>query len=553
MVALMRPRTLLAPLIVISLLAAGCFGATNEPLDPAEDATEGGDGERVAQSLPPTPDPAPANTTSGTAPSTPTSGATSPEPPSEAAERFAVSLKSDGTLGVTVPVPVVLMGFPKSTADALAAKLDPRKVDHDAYNTQNLLMPGSAGGTTPLPIVTTADYRVYHADNDTYAQLLALSEGDANLGGALRDANKIEDWLAARLAPDPTAPTIVLLAMPSERTYQYTLPGGALEGVRVFGERHPLLVVDVTASTDEWVGTSNAYDQPLNVGDAKIVDTLATLVAQATHHRILQGPLYPQATTECHAVTVLALERASSLGGSGLVARGADLLDTDTLAASFTALMGNTVHLDVKSLLLPVDDPALGALTTGGEQDALRTYLETNFEQYHVPHEGCEPYLSLVVDGDATDGTHGVAQFDATSGHRIAFSFVDDVQQLCAQPDFPICASDSDGSFDWFTFLVAHETGHLLGQRHPHDITGGDVARTMSFSSIWSPMSYQVGDKIAEFGAMDKNNQLRNRVAYLYAEKHADLDEAGTVALEDALSLHDWAAAEAALRGATLG
>jgi hypothetical protein len=69
---------------------------------------------------------------------------------------------------------------------------------------------------------------------------------------------------------------------------------------------------------------------------------------------------------------------------------------------------------------------------------------------------------------------------------------------------------------DWVNFLFSHETGHLFGQRHPHDIsTNGGPPGGMTFAAIWSAMSYQQDGKIPLFGAVDQNNYARNRAGFL--------------------------------------
>lgn len=487
----------------------------------------------------------------------------------EAAPADAVlRILDDGAFEVEVPVDVVLVGFDAGTASALRLALPPEPVRQ------------AAGGAL-LPARPTAVFRVHEAGAafaaDALAAIGAARVPDA--AGDIYDANAVEDWLAARLpaegvALDADTPALVLLhggaTLPEGHGYRYTYPGGWLEPVRLFGERHPLLVLDVSAAEDRYVteppfsaertvfgaafGASmpDAYDFPLAAGGPETVEALAEAARDAVQYRLLQGPAYLPRLEPCHAVTLVLGVRAASateaLPGYPAARESVDVPRLDAVWENATG--APNVEVDLRVLALPTDDPALDAVSRGGlgGAEAAKTWVAANWPAYWVPHEGCAGYVAFLVYGDAADAdSFGIAMEDDATGRRVALIVVNDATRVRDAWSGP--AQDVVGTGaasrrpDWVTYLFAHEAGHLLGQSHPHNVALEDGLGTdRSFSSVWSAMSYQTDDRVSDFGAVDRANHLRNRAgAAVRAAVEAGLD--GSPAFEEArrhLAAHRW-------------
>lgn len=478
----------------------------------------------------------------------------------------------DGRLEVSVPTPVVLLGFPAADALKLGAALTPHVVDHSSMDLAQLLMPdleevqedgpvNSApivgGDQVVLPILPQAVYAVQAAPSAMEAEFGQALES-ARLDGEGYDANTIEDWLAAALPRfgfplNPNAPSIVVVHLGrwgATGNHWWRIQGvtGLLDQVRVFGERHPLLVLDASAQADPWNATDEDFASPV---ETSATETIAGFVREATEYRLLQGSIYPVAQAPCHAVTGIVGIRPTSLSESGLFMRPVEqALVQERVKQAFDHLTGTDVFFDLKVLELPLDDPQLDAITRGEFplMEVLRGYLTVMWEQYHVDHPGCEEYLSVVVQNDAASvpggGILGIGTYDDSPGKRISMSWVHEAFRLLWDPESPIAdaplgcqACDGKEYLNWWEYLLSHETGHLFGQRHPHDITSSssDSGSSDAFSSIWSSMSYQQDGRMIDFGAVDHNNWMRNRAAFALGAA-ADAGRVGTPEWERAMA-----------------
>lgn len=498
--------------------------------------------------------------------------------------RDVLTLHDDGSYALDVPVDVVLVGFDDGVAQDLSARLSPEPVEHASltfYRTfppdpEDPRMPLSAG-TDVLPARPTADYRVHDAPDALFDDLVAYLESEATVEDGIYDANLAEAWLAeqidARVVPvDEDRPIIVLLhgrdALgdgPGDHAWRYSYANGHLQPVRVFGERQPLVAMDLSAEPDPWVAARQApkaYDEPVPPSGDATLEALQRAVVDITHFRVLQGAIYPITTRPCHAVTlVLGIRAGATTEHLPGYARAEEMLDVDGLEAGWENVTGqDNVHVDVKVLMLPHEDPVLDAVSRGSlaTLDVFRWWLDTNWEDYWVEHEGCEPYVSFLVYGDAVDPiSFGIAMYDVERSHRISFSAAEDLsrlRQMYAGPaeDLVNTRDGSRDAWDFMNLLYSHETGHLLGQRHPQDITTTDGGRgTWSLNSVWTAMSYQTYDRTVDFGAVDRANYLRNRAGFLLqeaVEQGLDDDPAFEEALGH-LKAYEWMAANQALDG----
>lgn len=463
---------------------------------------------------------------------------------SEAARAAAspVSAKwKAGRLDIDVPAPVITFGMSEQNVAALRAELQPHQVDHDSIDLNQTLPPDLEEGqenptallplfgeTITLPVLPTAHYAVSAAPPALEQQFVAALAA-AKLEEGLYDANAIEDFLAGALPAhgfgiNPDAPSIVVLHLTAlgvrDHGWKIQGPTGFLQPVRVFGERHPMIVLDPSARPDSYAG-SGGYKSPAASGAAAVI---AEFVREATEYRVLQGSIYPVAQAPCHAVTALLGIRRNTSLSEALLREVEDAFNAGRIKASFDHLTGTDVFFDVKILSLPQDDPVLDAIARGEFPafEVLRGYLSVMFDQYHVDHAGCEEYLSVVFAGDVATvpggGVLGIGTYDVSAGHRISMSWVHELFRFTFDPESPICRFGCTGKdyLNWWEYLFSHETGHLLGQRHPHDITSRSSGSGSSdaFSSIWSSMSYQQDGRMIDFGKIDANNWRRNRAGY---------------------------------------
>lgn len=504
----------------------------------------------------------------------------------------ALSLLEEGGFSLDIPVEVYFLGFDAATVDAVRAKLEPIPIDHSASSSDRAFPPSS--DTTPLggsslraPTQPRAVFRVTDLDDATegafYASIVK-AESDA------LDANLAEEWLASKLAEvrgaplSREAPVFVVMhggEALGDHAWRYQFSHGYLERLRVFGEKLPLTIFDVSAQPDPFVveprrspealvfGTAfgftqpAAYDWTLEASGADTVDALAALVLDSAHWRFLKGPLYPISTKPCHHVTLLFAIHSTSLTQTlpGFL-RAEDAIDVEGLRGAFTNLTGDDVTVELKVYHLPQDEPVLDALARGAGTlaglDALRWYLDENFDTFVTPQEGCEEYLSTMLWGDAAayTVTGGIGTYDVKRSHRLAFSFVNEqrrLEDLYEGPGAEVVNSRNASRelWNWATMLYAHETGHIFGQQHPQHIsrTEEGLGTKHSFEAIYSVMGYQQDDRTIDFGSVDFATWTMGRAGYAIAEAQA-LDLVGTPAFDEALGrleLGQWSAAHRAL------
>jgi hypothetical protein len=449
----------------------------------------------------------------------------------------------DGRLSVDVPVPIVTFGLSAEQAAALQAELQPYTVDHANGDLNQSLPPDIdelqsegalvlvplLGESFTLPVLPTAIYAVTPAPAALVAEFEAALAA-AKLDDTRFDAIAMEDFLAAALprhgfALNPDAPSMAILHLAAfgvgEHGWKMQAPTGFVEPVRLFGDRRPLLILDPSAVTDPY-GSGEDFTNPVGADAAA---TMADFVREATEYRMLQGSIYPVATAPCHAVTgIMGVRQTSLAEATPLLRPVEEALFEENIAAAFQNLTGGIATFDLKILQLPQDDPVLDALTRGEFPafEVLRAYLSLNFDQYHVDYPGCEEYLSIVVQSDLLavpgGGVIGIGTYDDSPGQRISMSWVHDIFRLTFDPESPVGVLAGEGKdfLNWWEYLFSHETGHILGQRHPHDITSSssDSGSSNSFSSIWSSMSYQQDGRMIDFGANDQANWKRNRAGY---------------------------------------
>ncbi|MBW3582154.1 MAG: hypothetical protein KY455_03550 [Euryarchaeota archaeon] len=476
-----------------------------------------------------------------------------PEPEVTETEVPVLPLWNDGVLEIDVPVPVILVGFSDDVAAALETALadgervvqytstlnQPLPPDPDAAPADRVPL---AGQTLPMPIVPTARYTVHQTGPDIEGRLadnVSRWTTDDRVEGRL-----LESWLAdalngTTLTLDPATPSLVFVhpaLLDDDAPLRYTFPHGHLEPVVSFGEREAMHVRVVR-----------------DVGD--------TLVRELTHYRVLQGSVYPMPVAECHAITLITAHRPTSVAEHTPGLKSTDeLFHPDELAGAFTNITGKTVHVDVKRLELPVDDPVLDLIARGefGTMEAQRAWFSVNWQDYWVAHEGCDAYLSFVIHGDVASvgsGIIGIGTYDG-KGYRIAMSWVNEAYRLVFDPASPAnLVSDGSGEYNWVDFLHAHEAGHILGMHHPFHIIRDGVESDQRFQDVWSAMSYSTDGRVIDFGTVDQANFQRNAAAYLVAAA-ARVGLEGSEAWNDTfarLAVHDWNGASALLWPAVAG
>ncbi|MEK6805016.1 MAG: hypothetical protein AABY95_00010 [Pseudomonadota bacterium] len=460
----------------------------------------------------------------------------------------------DNRLEVNVPVPVMTFGLSVEEAAALAQALDTHTVDHSVGDINQVISTDTEepaddptallplmGESMPHPVLPTAIYEVKAAPDKLVAEFRKALE-TAKLSDTRFDALVMEDFLAAALPKhgfklNPNAPSMVVVHLEAfgVSTHGWKIQGdtGFLEPVRLFGDRHPLLVLDPSAEDEPYDATSGGYRNPVTADNAPII---ANYVREATEFRVLQGSIYPVAQAACHAVTAIMGVKATSLSQLpvGVFRPFEEAFRPDVIKAAFDNLTGTDVFLDVKILSLPADDPVLDAISRAEFPafEVMRGYLTAMWDSYHVDHPGCEEYLSVVFVGDAAavpgGGVLGIGTYDDNPGKRISMSWVHDAFRFLLDPESPGCAVGSqvfspyycEGKdyLNWWEYLISHESGHILGQRHPHDVStaSGGTRTSDSFSSIWSSMSYQQDGRMIDFGANDRANWQRNRAGFAF-------------------------------------
>ncbi|MGB0653329.1 MAG: hypothetical protein ACPGQL_09035 [Thermoplasmatota archaeon] len=504
----MRPYA--AMIIVLGLVVAGCLQDAEEPTTPAE-------GERG--SLNALPLAADAGGSSGVTDA-----------------QVAAAWNDDGTLDLVVPLDVVLFGFDAEAAkqlqDRFAVPYGPQHITVSLARTFGI--GGSNDESTPdTPGLQQVQVQVHVApQQEVEAYRAAVMDSDG------WDGNAAEAWMDGRLAAwgldDGPLPALVLVHGGDEgHLYRIDFQNGHWETSRAMGGSSDGLLMDLAAAVDPYAGEERPYMTPTAEDD---VDALEEAIQDAVRFRLLQGPIYPLPLPACHAVTLVYAVYVGSEAGAFSSITADEALNETLLHDSFVELTNETVHLDVVRLDLPVDDPALWALLrpSAGDHVAMglastvsresaREWIEQNWETYHVDHEGCEEYLSLLVFSDAAEAfAYGIAEYDPGSSHRYSFSQVPEMFRGMYEPGLaptPICCkSDSVDRFEFVNMLFSHETGHLFGQAHPHNaIDRTDDNTRWTFSTTRTVMSYLVDERDVSFGTIDQVNWHRNRALY-YAE-----------------------------------
>lgn len=489
----------------------------------------------------------------------------------------------NGTLHVDVDIPVVTIGFPNDAVEALEEQLGNRSLHPWNIRGLPLVAPSDRGQTIaeegstgsqrsaerpmlhPGPIRTTAKFHVEPV-SEALAENLSDELGEMPGEG---NANQLEAFLAEALARDgvdvdPNRPLLVLVGTQSRENapgnWRYAWPDGTNDTVRVFGEREPLLVVDLD-------GSALAPDE---------TEAVVDLVHNATRYRLLQGTTYAPPAEDCHGVTlVTAVRRASSIPAANATGFVEERITPQRLAAAFGNLTGDRVHVDSKVLALPEDDPVLDAVSRGSystpRYQTLREYLAANWEDYWVEHEGCEGYLSVQFHTDRANTctlealgrcSSGTATYDEDTGYRIAFSWFSPPPEptgTVAARSNPTAKADP---YNGINYLHVHEVGHLFGLNHPHDIPNeeplldaGDPGPPQftrvneTFQTVWSAMSYASGSSVQDFGAVDRANYERNRAAKLLVTAHENnqVHEAALDRALDHVSNYEWSKASGVL------
>ena len=463
-----------------------------------------------------------------------------PPPPS------ANAVWVDDRLHVDVRVPIVTIGFSDEEVGALRGALQPHAVDH-SYGEINQILPLEidgllrgdlneyvplSGDVYSLPVLPTAHYDLTRANAALEAAFQAQLD-HVRLESGHFDANAMEDWLASQLDLQSATPTVVLLHLKrfgiAEHGWHIQGETGHRAPVRGFGERYPLVVLDPSAVEDPWVG-SNAEDFT-RYTEASDTPVIARFVRYLTEFRLLQGPLYAPSQKPCHAITGIMAVKSTTSIAENFLRPVSEALVVERIQTSFEQLTGTDTYFDLKLIDLPQDDLVLDLITRleYGGFELLKGYLTENFERFHVDHPGCAEYLSIVVENDAASVPgwvvlYGYGAYDDDRDSRISASWVNDIYRLLADVESPLCISNCNTKeyLNLWEYLFAHETGHLLGQRHPHDVSSrsAEASSSDAFSSIWSNMSYQNEGRWIAFGQIDRNNWLRNRASLALLEAY---------------------------------
>lgn len=482
-------------------------------------------------------------------------GRTDSTPPSEEAPESAIQLRPEGGFRYDQHVTVFLVGFDAGVGEELARVLAPEEVHHATYSFARTFPPDPNDPQAPLaqlvldnPVIPTARYDVVELDDEFakafFRKLTPVQGEDAIYDARAAEGLLVSDLRAVGHPLDVANPAVALVHAGElgSHAWRQTFSHGYIQPVRAFGEKDARMTIfDVSAAPDPYVtgqalvvGTtaSNAaaatkpYDYPIPSGGTETVGTLRDLVIDLTHFRLLKGPSYPVATAACHHVTLVLAIHATSLRSA--IGPVASLMDVPSLESAYENATGEDVVVDARFLNLPQDDPVLDALARGASSyatlDALRWYLDENFDDFVDAKEGCEEYLSILIIGDATQqpiNFGGVGAYDVKHGHRIAFSMVSDTEMVTDENGLlQVGGGNPSRTRNHVNFFFAHETGHILGFLHTQGMAwaNGTGVELSSFQSVWSTMSYQAGDRIHDFGLMDQGNFQRNRAGFAVKE-----------------------------------
>lgn len=501
---------------------------------------------------------------------------------------------------VDVPVDVILVGFEPGTGDELETALEDETVEHVVGNADRDFLLDEEDETAHdprIPLRPTVRYDVHQVDRSTADAFFAdVASQEIEDREGIYDANAAEQRLGELVADedgielDANTPALVLLhadgRLAEDHAWRLTYPNGHLEPVRAFGERLPLLAFDVSAQPDPYVtqraSDDTTYNQPLDPGGEETVAALGDLVEDATHHRLLKGSIYPPATRGCHDVTVLLAVHQTALTEIAPGYRDAEAwVDPAQLEPAFENATGDPVQVHLETVMLPQDDPVLDATSRRAAgsatgpivfMDAMRWYLDENWETYVESSEGCAEYLSVMLYADESSDLFrqfgGRGMYDVQTDRRISLSVVGDLYRVYNDPGGAPSTAAQDGlglqspaagdeaaesEPDAVNYLLAHETGHLLGLHHPQhgfDMEEGFLYNP-AFESVWTTMNYQADDENLDFGAVDRSQLERNKAGYaLHEARELGLEDAEAYeAATDAVEANDWRRAFDLLEG----
>jgi len=466
----------------------------------------------------------------------------------------------EGQAHVNVTVPVITVGFTDAQAAQLEEDLADETVNHTTSTFPQVLPPDPdadpedrLGGTFDLGIVPTAHYEVHTLPDDVRAELdeqldLWTSTGTAAPGHAL-EALLADELDGTALALDPNAPSLVLVNSDGldhrVDEWRYQLPNGYYEPTDSFGEREPVHIMDVS-------------HQGLDANDT---DGIQEAVHDVTHYRLLQGTVYPPSTAECHALTLVTAYRPTSLANyDPSMQNPEELFNPKRVEAAYqnlTSLVDVPVHVDAKVLELPVDDPALDALSRGefATFEAQRAWITENWDDYWVEHEGCEAYVSFLVHTDAASTPTpvlGIGLYNHDVDRRIGLSWINEPMRYLMDGDSPLTPAsplrqgESIDEYNYLDYLHTHEAGHTFSMRHPHDISTPDGGGSNSaHEEVWSAMSYANSGRVIDFSAIDQANFARNMVGNLLREAvNAGATEADLEPALEHIAAYEWSQAD---------
>lgn len=490
-------------------------------------------------------------------------------------------------MAIAVPVDVVLVGFSPEFGASLQDVLVPLEVVRHYRE------------SVTLPMVPTAVYRVQVLP-ESLSQEFEDSLRPAPERSEQLDGNLAEESLQAILARagynlSRDLPALVFVHLGDDRVgdHGYLYRGendwalnavaGWVENARVFGAKAPVLVMDVSAREDldaNYPSAGRDFEKPMRLDDTRLGDALRVAVHEATLGRLFPGIGWETSTATCNAFTLLIGIRAAALGGQAPSTFDL-LIRAERLAASLSQVSGKPSFMDVKTLLLPVDDPTLDALAraesaestaffAGGVSSApvetwpvsnqvhaaMNTWVDQNWDKYHVDHLGCEEVLGIFIWGDLADYpfNRGFAMHPSLATHRWMMAGSGVLMQADGPTYVPFTGRGENTGTDQFAeSVIAHEFGHTLGLHHPHhkpSAPGSAPSDDWAFAKAANILSFAWSGRTVTFGALDGATLVRNEAGFAIKAAHdlAVLETpAGAAALE-ALRRWDWQGATQALR-----
>lgn len=580
------------------LLCAGCLAGPQSGSPPDDGAPTGSTTtQRPSGSV----DPPPASTAStvapGLAPSAPAAPSIHCIPAEPAPVTALATVDPQGYTRISVPLDVVLVGFPADMAPRLQQALPPATVPEI-----HALQPALGQSQVPQALEATVEFHVRGMPDEVAAAFRAVVHASAE-DPALLDGNSAEDALAALLRCSGVPlradlPTMVIIHLGDDRVddhlWMYRAEpkpepdgrAGWLAGIRSFGGREPMIVLDASASKDPSPDrgfSGRGFEAPHALDDANLVDDLGEAVTTAASLRFFPRMVQPASLAACATLAIVYGIRAASLGDSAPMMLDPDRqIHGERIGEVFERLTGRPVAIDVRTVQLPAGDPEFEALTrlvggafvayTGPETytslvgiyeplppgtegarnqvlnaavQAFGEWVDRGWAQQVQPGPGCEGYLGFMVWADGLDYPHnyGVGP-SSPEGHRYVIGSMGVFDRYVADPGLGPSVygqrQAAAGSYDIADPLFVHEFGHNMGLSHSHVGPGGPA--DWSFSSDRTTMSYRWQGLSAELGAIDEATikRVRAGAAIHDAAERGVLDTpAGRDALA-ALDSWDW-------------